>query len=323
VFLLSASFEPKNNISPAPADIIRNVMPTDPYWNDFVAAFTAANNSFKDKLCSLDRIFVVQSTCNQPACQVDDVTKHSWGFRQRSSPPQRYIAVSETLWQNGTAPFFVDYENMRLQAVVQELDPINGPKWFQRATLRPRFSSASPNSTAMTLLAILAHEYGHVYWYDVFVVKDDGSPNPGGTVNIQLGNPALFCRGRFYTADSWGVGNQSITVPPQRWIQFGQRLPSQMHNPDLSGRLLARLSRGDFPGAGGELLTTLRDADIASLLASFSAIEDFVETYEWLQLLSASTPLTDLRFQIGGVSSGNLVQWISNKPGLRRRFACF
>jgi hypothetical protein len=315
VFKLSAAFDPTPLLPPSPQDIMGNVVPTDPYWQDFVDAFTAANVVFKDQLCSLDGVFVVQSTCDQPTCQADDVIDHSWGFRQKISQPKRYIATSATLWQNGTAPSFNAYENMRLQAMMQKLDRTNGDNWFKLSSLRPQFQPASPNSTAMTLLAILAHEYGHVYWYDKFV-----SP-PGGPFKP---NASGFCPPKgFYTANSWGNGNSSINVPSTRWITFGQRLPTQVHNPDLSGKLLAYLSQGNFGSAGIALSDILVNAGLSGVLASFSPIEDFVETYEWLQLISANPPLTDLPVQIGNLPSFNVVRWIASKQEVKRKMACF
>ena len=308
VFLLSASFDPKLYYPPGPSDIIRQAVSTDPYWNDISGAFTAANDSLKDKLCSLDGVFVVQSTCKDPACIADDVIGHSWGFRQPTSPPKRYIAVSETLWQNGSAPIFSDFENMRLAALLKRLIP-NGAVWFNVPSSRPRFGPASPDTSAMTLLAVLAHEYGHVYWYDAFV-----SP-PGGSFRA-----ARFCGGRFYTANKWG----SIGVPPTgRWIEFGQQLGNQLHNPDYIGTLANHLSHADFGQAGSALRAILLDQDLISTLASFSPIEDFVESYEWFALLSANPPLTKFTIQIDNLPPINILGQIANKPGLRRKMACF
>jgi hypothetical protein len=316
VFKLSANFVPTSLSPPAPADIVGSVTQADPYWNDFVAAFTAAASSLKDKLCGLDGVFVVQNACPPTGCTADDVVRNSWGFRTPTTPPQRYIATSASLWQSGSAPAFVDFENLRLQALVDRLDPVNGPNWFKLVSSRPLFQSASPNTSTMTLLAILAHEYGHVFWYDAFV-----SP-PGGAFNL---NVSGFCPPNgFYTANAWGAGNQSISVPsPGRWVAFGQRFPTQIHSPDLSGALFTQLSRGNFAQAVTALSAIFLDRDLAATLASFTAIEDFVETYEWFQLISAMPPLTELTIKIGPLQPINVVQRITNKPGVRRKMACF
>ena len=322
---LSANFNPQLLQTPSPTDMLGKVTPADPYWNDLVAAFNAATPTLKDKLCSLDAIFIVQNTCPATGCTVSDILGNSWGLRQPASPPKRYIATSATLWQGGAALPFVDYENLRLQAVMQALDPTNGANWFKLPDLRPKFKSASPNTSAMTVLAALAHEYGHVLWYDEFVVNSDGSPDPGGPVYIRSSS-ALFCGGGFYTKNSWGTGNSGVNVPSPRWIAFGQRLSTQIHNPDLSGSLYAHLHQGNFgnAGAGSDLLKILANTDLVGTLASFTAIEDFVETYEWFQLISANQPLIDLEFQIDSLPPRrNIVQSIANKPGVQRKMACF
>jgi hypothetical protein len=319
VFKLSASFDATKLMPPTQSEIVGNVTPADVYWNDLVAAFTAATPTFKDNLCSLDGVFVVQNTCAAVGCTPNDVIGNSWGFRQKVPQPKRYIATSATLWQSGSAPVFVDYENMRLLAALQRLDP-NGAFWFNLPNSKPIFSSASPNTSAMTVLAVLAHEYGHVLWYDKFVVNPDGSPNPGGEVYIQPNSPALFCNGSFYTARSWS----NINVPSARWINFGERLQNQILTPDdYAGLLKADLSNADFGQAGSRLSTIALDRDLAGTLAAFSPVEDFVEIYEWFQLLSANPRLTDLVIRIGRLPEINIVRWIASKPGVKRKMACF
>jgi hypothetical protein len=284
-----------------------------------VAAFAAASPAFKDNLCSLDGVFIVQNSCATTGCTPDDVIGNSWGFRQKAPQPKRYIATSALLWQSGAAPSFVDFQNLRLQTLLQRLNP-NAAAWLSLPSLKPVFSSADPNTSAMTVLAVFAHEYGHVAWYDKFVVYPDGSPNPGGAVYIQRSSD-LFCGGAFYTAGSW----KAIKVPDSRWVSFGDRLPGQTHAPDLAGALQTDLLDGNFGqmGAGRELSTIVLNRDLAGILASFSPIEDFVEVYEWLQLRSATPPLAKLEIRVGRVLSVNLVGWLASKDGVKRKLACF
>jgi hypothetical protein len=308
VFLLSSAFDPKSGAAPSPSEIVRHVLPTDPYWNDLTAGFDAAPDFFKDKLCGLDGIFVVQNTCAPTGCTADDVIDHSWGFRQQTGPPKRYIAASAALWKNGSVPVFSAYKNLRLRAVLTRLHA-NGRNWFNLpGSQRPQFASASPDTAAMTVLAVLAHEAGHVLWFDVFV------PEPGGPFNA-----ANFCGGRFYARAVW----PQIAVPSGRWVDFGQQLANQPRKPDHAGILQTHLSRANFRQARGGLQSMFHDTEAPGALATFSPIEDFVEAYEWHVLLSARPPLTDLTIQIPGYPPYNLVSGIANKPGLRRKMACF
>lgn len=112
-------------------------------------------------------------------------------------------------------------------------------------------------------------------------------------------------------------------MPSTRWILFGQRFANQIHNPDLSGNLLADLSQGNFGAAGSDLSKIFLNGDLAGVLASFSAIEDFVKTYEWFQLINATPPLTQLTIQIDGFPQVNIVRWIASKPGATRKMSGF
>jgi hypothetical protein len=308
VFLLSPAFDPKSGAAPGPSEIVRHVLPTDPYWNDLAAAFDIAPDFFKDKLCSLDGIFVAQNTCAPTGCTADDAIDRSWGFRQQISPPKRYIAASAALWKNGSAPVFTAYKNLRLRAALTRLHA-NGRNWLDLAGSQPpQFTSASPDTAAMSVLAVLTHETGHVLWFDAFVSQ------PGGSFDA-----ANFCGGRFYARAVW----PDIAVPSGRWVDFGQQLPAQPRKPDYAGTLQSHLSRANFRQASGGLRSMFHDTEAAGALATFSPIEDFVEAYEWRVLLSAKPPLTDLTIQIPSYPPYDLVSGIAQKPGLRRKIACF
>jgi hypothetical protein len=86
---------------------------------------------------------------------------------------------------------------------------------------------------------------------------------------------------------------------------------------------LTHLSQGNFGSAGSDLSAIFLNGDLVGTLASFSAIEDFVEIYEWYQLTHASPPLADLIIQIDNLPQINVVRFISNKPGVKRKMACF
>src|SRR5215469_9939807 len=114
---------------PGQLDIDRGVIPTDDYWNDLTAAFEAAPDSFKDQLCSLDGVYIVENACTSQDC-IQDVIKNSWGFRQPTQTPQRFIATSGLLWQGTkTAPALNDYETLRLKAVLLSLSK-NTTDWY-------------------------------------------------------------------------------------------------------------------------------------------------------------------------------------------------
>ena len=236
-FFLPASFDPRTG-SPPPNG--QNIYGQNPYSTALIATFNAAPASFLAMLCDFDYyVYIVQNACAASGCTANDVINYSWGFRQQSSSPKRYIATSATLWQNGSVPIFSIYRQLRLQAILQHLDP-NAGDWFHPPSNSstapppfPRFTSASSDTSEMTLLAVLAHETGHVLWYDAFV------PTPGGTFNA-----ANFCNGNFYPSGEWSnINIPHVNDTPGRWINFGEVLPNETHNPDLTGPLKAQLSQ--------------------------------------------------------------------------------
>src|SRR6185503_14535365 len=91
-------------------------------------------------------------------------------------------------------------------------------------------------SPGMTVLAALAHEFGHVFWYDTF------RPVPGGAYDF-----STFCGGTFYV-NSWQAVN-----PPPIWREFGQT-QDQHKGYDVSiSQLALAMSRRNFVDAGEAL----------------------------------------------------------------------
>jgi hypothetical protein len=184
----------------------------------------------------------------------------------------------------------------------------------------------------MTVLAVLAHEVGHVFWYDAFVIKADGSPNPGGAADF-----SQFCGGTFYTpgVTPGGVGQQGSwllppTVPDYRWVSFGQ--PRNYHKPDDVDmtELNFDLNHGKYSEAGDLLhgiYSGVQNGRWASALAAFSTDEDFVETFQLFVLMHARTPLQHSRVKISGTRAqpylDDIPYTFSLKPELVRKSHCF
>lgn len=167
---------------------------------------------FKEDLCGLDGLFIIQNACASPKnCTPLDVTNYSWGFREhppqisQGTTPGRYIATSQQLWQGGQAPIFSSYQTQRLQQLLN---------WTIASTKPPVYQTATPNTTTMSVLASLAHEFGHLYWWDLFVTT------PGGPAD-----PDNCCNGQFYS-NSW---QYPVGVPSNRWITFGELSDTNGH----------------------------------------------------------------------------------------------
>jgi hypothetical protein len=270
--------------------------------SDLTAAFNAAPPFFKAQLCGLKGIYVNQKGCtgyDPSTCNLSDsdIAANSWGFRKYPTG-EEYIAISLGLWKNDAsnpwpcpgsqricAPPFQTYQTRLLGTLLKTLAPSVPPNPHP-----PQFVNVSPNTGAMSVLATLAHEFGHIYWYDAFVIDPStGAPNPGG--------PAVttrFCGGTFYPPGSW---SRAVDVPLKRFIEFGQ-LRDQPAGSEIL-QVQSSLGRGDFPHAGDHLHNIYANGRWASALAAFSPDEEFVEIFE-LFVLTNANPSETWQVQIYG-----------------------
>jgi hypothetical protein len=293
-----------------------NTTVTQPYSADLQSAFSVASPVFLNQLTTLTCIFIYECKSSS-ACTSDEITSGSFGWRERpdqfapgQTAPNRYIALSAALWNtmiSGTLhPSNLDvYETALLASL------LTWPSGSTAPTITAP-SGSTANGVPMTLLDALAHEYGHVLFYDAF------RPTPGGPFDF-----SSFCRGKFF-AETW-----KTVDPPPRWRNFGD--VQGEHNDDyvqISDILIA-LNRSNSTNDPGDLLHQIYDvgAPWASLFAAFSPDEDFVETFKLNVLESATTPLTTLPITIVGTSNytdnilANHVK--KRKPVLGKKARCF
>jgi hypothetical protein len=329
-----------------PASGFQNVPPIDPtpistsIVQDLTAAFDVAPDFFRNQLCFLTGIYIDRTGCTSydpSSCTGPDPSNLLWGFRAFDSSGKsagEFIGTWLGLWKKGVqghAPVLSKSETGRLQALLN---------WTKsNSSNPPEHVLADPDNSAMTVLAVLAHEVGHVFWYDAFVIKPNGDPYPGGPADF-----THFCGGNFYTPI--GVSPGAVpqgswllppTLPDYRWISFGT--PRNYHKADDADmtQLGFYLDHQMFPAAGdllhgiysGELPngTNVQNGRWASALAAFSTDEDFVETFQLLVLRHARTPLQHLRVKIFGTKGqpyfDDIPYYFSQKPELMRKSGCF
>jgi hypothetical protein len=291
VFFLSPTFNPQQ-ISKYQAPSGTSVYNVQPYSNDIIAAYNAAPPYFREQLCGLDGVFIVQNNCSSDGCTVADVVSNSWGFREHppqiapGQRPKRFIATSQQLWQGSQAPQLSEYETKLLRYL------LHWPARYVSPLYPPVFSNVIHDTRTMSVLATLAHEFGHVYWWDVFV------PTAGGDINPSFN--------AFY-ATSW---QNPPLIPNDRWLNFGD-VSNNYHLSDdtnLTSLLHSILNGTEYYTATGDILHGIysgrwngKNADNgrwASALASFSTDEDFVETFQLNVLINANPPLTNLPLTI-------------------------
>jgi hypothetical protein len=134
----------------------------------------------------------------------------------------------------------------------------------------------------------LAHEYGHVSWWDIFV------PQPGG--GLDPSKTATFCEGKFYTSGSWPPGQGTkVDLPEKRWVGFGDIRLQPSGSEVLKLRKFLR--QGEHGNAAASLARIYRSRKWASALAAFSPDEYFAETFELFVIIKAG--LQTYKIKIG------------------------
>jgi hypothetical protein len=266
VGVLTSAFNPRSNQAPPPGSPI-----SAPYDTYLTQAYGLAQSDFQRELCALTRIYVdaLPAPCSGGTC-----FERSWGFRRRGGPG-RYIAISAGLLDPTLT--YSKYETALLQSVL----PLNA-----------YYSTSNVDSIpGFTVLAALAHELGHVRWYDILVAT------PGGPHNFNK-----LCSGDFFK--SW----QTLHPP---YLRFRNLLTyDERHRPGRAPdlhvyppQILTDIDpvRGNPPIAGQKVdKIYASNAPWTSFLGAITPDEDFVETYKFYVLSTATSPLKSLPIVLPG-----------------------
>jgi hypothetical protein len=327
-----------------PGSGLANAPPIDPtpisqlIQDDLTQAFNAAPPFFKDDLCKLDVIYIDPTGCTNldpTTCFTSegdlgrdaDAISHSWGFRSYSdsgTSKGRFIGTSLGLWRtNGRAPQFDEYQTKRIQALLYKLS--TNAATDQHPPKHHRSPGHPVLDTHITsILAALAHEFGHVHWYDTFVAT------PGGPAKTDTSTG--FCFGTFYS-NSWTSNN--VTAPDGRWLSFSDIRYQQQHkSPGMDvNDLRTLLNQGNGQNQrpfrlAGDFLGRLHESkEWASSLAAFSPDEDFVETFQLFVLLWAdpglSSPITITGTGMPASKDYDTPGTWAIQPTLRTKMSCF
>jgi hypothetical protein len=252
---------------------------------DLAAAFSVAPGFFRQHLCDLDGIYIDPTPCSG----LDGCSTHSWGFRDPASG-RLYIGLSQNaLWANGNpAPVLTDYETELLNWQLASLNQQSGLTWGSVGP--PYFSSRydpndPANTSAMTALAALAHELGHVRWYELNVSMP-------GKYNYDFSRTLMPCRdGSTYFFDqSWLYGISQYYLWPPQW-----RYATDVPGPGVSHMDFPQISDLQRPGSAAgwrynvAALLNGRSHPWVSLTASLTPDHDFIETYVFTVLTDNGT----------------------------------
>jgi hypothetical protein len=275
VYTLSYLYDPSNTTYTPPVGVqpIAGTSALVQYKNDLVSAYCTAAQSFKAQLDDLDGVFITCLNENNCVPSNQDVFKTSWGFREnvsnQSTLQHTYVALSADLWPPGLTQSPMVYSYFEYGIINTLLNVASNPlPANQYLTITP-----NPNTSVMTVLAALAHELGHIYWW-----KFAGAPN--------------FNCGAEFSGASW----QNVDPSIWQFHRFGMTSPGDTikgARPGI-GRIINDINHN------GNVIKDLHDiygGDWASLFATVSPDEDFVETYKLWML--ASSGLTNFTVNVG------------------------
>jgi hypothetical protein len=291
---------------------------------DLGNAYCNAPTAFQQRLDRINYVFIDAKDCtNQDITTCGNLMPNggleqntSWGERGAGGTTQ--IGISAGLWSNGSPESYAIYESDILNSLVQ---------WNSRSsdlTFSPPAGSPATNSW-MTVLAALAHEVGHVRWYEI-----NAPYGYGGAYDFTTLTGCNFFAGWNETTDhDPKVGGAGYLEPPSRWRTFGSIAnvePNDHKNPPLltdffppaprrqpsdrqKAELLARLLANNQPWP------TFFGADVPD--------EDFVETYKFTVLYDAGLTSLPLTIPAASASVDIPAAYASgNKPSLAAKVAC-
>lgn len=302
VYTLSGNFKySKEEGYQAPSSATQ---PAQAILNDIGNAWKAAPRRFADALCSLAGIFILTGT--------SDLTE-SWGYRETPRQqaqtglafPRRYIGLSATLWPSNTPMTLGVYETGLIQALTG---------W---GNSNLKFDEPTQPFSGQMVLAALAHEFGHILFHDLYnpTTKDFDFDNFCGD-SLHIGWRDYDHRDRF--RDFMEQDGEQNLRSNARLTQLQAAVSQQLWRKaqTLIGNVHAARSRW------------------ASLFATFSPEEDFVETFRLFILThpSLANKLTSLKLHIpraATTATGDITYDLpadlaaDNKPVLKRKMNCF
>jgi hypothetical protein len=218
------------------------------------AAFDLAPVFFQNQLCSLDTVYIV----TDPGLQGTNAPV--WGMRERARNWLKHVAISSTILsdaniQAGNSPYAY-WETKLLYSLLGQ----------QVAGLQ--YVSTDPRE-ATAILDILAHEMGHIIWWEQQVV--DKSYGGYHFYTFSWRNAFRPVTPRFH---GYGVQNANdVPVGPSF-----KKIISDLRNPgggSNSVTVTDLMKIYDQQSVGGTLYS-----EWPSIIATISPDEDFVETFK-------------------------------------------
>jgi hypothetical protein len=266
--ILDASFTPDPTGTSSPLNSALGPITNPAAISDLTKMFNFAPKVLTDQLCSqvngqpwLNGLFVQNCPSDSLPCPLG-----SWGYRNKSTK-ERYIAFSAGLWQNGAAQPYHLFET----GVLNQLLGTNAAD----------YTTAGYDGSEMTVLAVLAHEMGHILWWEK-QIRTQQCLNPPANPSPPPANlPAKFTDFSWKTAAAtpnfhkFGIQNNGVGG-------FGG--DKRKSNVPSKDDVVASIGQ---PVNALNELAAIYSGEYASLFATVSPDEDFIETYKMCILNSA------------------------------------
>jgi hypothetical protein len=254
-----------------------------------VAAYNAAPPFFQEALCGLDHIYIDTDAKNPAKPSV-------WGMRERlnvgpNNQPRTHIGISKALLTDllrQRTPY-ATYEDQIARALL-------APSPLTPTPSRPVLSYSAapdpakpPQPAAIAVLAILAHEMGHIVWWE----RDVGAGD----------FPTISWTGKAVQHGFHNFGVEDPENPAQR--------------PPVKADVQYDLRYLGANKASADLHRIYSSGEWASLFATVADDEDFVETYKLVVLTDpAGGPgrqaLTALKVAIAGADTVDVLANLNN-----------
>jgi hypothetical protein len=233
------------------------------------ASLEKPGNTFRDRLCRLDKIYV----------DPFDNDHVAWGMRELRRGNIRHIGISKKLLDD-IASSTTTYAKYETEILRRLLGPTpsnpNGAAWLQQAS----YTSVTPESPAIAVLAILSHEMAHATWW-------------------HRGVPNLTCSGISFPRIAWD--RISILRGFHKFdAEHGSRSVESFDKTDM----VDLLDQGLIDDVSADMKTIYRASQRWVGLFSFVAPdEDFIETYKYWVLQNAGVTSIKIQFPTSGLSS--------------------
>lgn len=258
-----------------------------------VSAYNVAPPFFQAALCRLDHIYIDTDTKNPAKPSV-------WGMRERLNPdannqPRTHIGIAKAFLDDlarQRTPY-ASYEN-RLAGMLLAPSPTTPLK--SRAVLSytaaPDPANKGTNPAAIAVLAILAHEMGHIVWWEKDVGAGDFPRISWTSKNVQHG---------FHEFGVEDPQNPAQRPPVKANVQYDLRYLGQ--------------------AKAAADLETIYGGEWASLFATVAPDEDFVETYKLVVLTEPAgnagrQALNSIKVAIPGARGADVLARL-NDPGTK------